>query len=552
VPWITFNNCIRVEAAPGSSILEAARAAGLALETPCGGMGRCGKCGVLIPPEQLSRISGNANTAPDAAPGNGTEPVRTEPVRILACRSIIRGDLEIQIRDYAGENSSLRIAASGPGFSGQNSPFITKRRSGNFTEVYGGGRLLGTEAGGAEEHRYGAAIDIGTTTLVSSLIDLNTGKELAHCSILNPQSAYAQDVISRIFFCRTSQGLETMRRVCVEALREMISRMAGEAGIKTGHIYEAVYSGNTVMLHLALGLDPSPLGQYPYNPRIRGGNHSGAEGLGISPLGLVYIPPLISAYVGADIVSGILVSRLDESRDSRLFIDVGTNGEMVLARKGRLAAAAAAAGPAFEGMNISCGMRAHQGAIESFRIDAEGRPSYQVIGGGEARGICGSGLLDIAGELVRTGLIEPSGRFASPPKGPERKDGKSAYSLSPAVRLTQQDIRQVQLAKGAIRAGLETLLARFGISAGGVDAVEIAGSFGYRLNEKSLINTGLLPPEFEGKVRFVGNTSLSGARAFLLNTGFRKKMEDLAPRVEALDLSRDPRFEERFIQYMDF
>jgi uncharacterized 2Fe-2S/4Fe-4S cluster protein (DUF4445 family) len=554
VPWVTFiNNNLRVEVAPGTSILEAARTAGLVLETPCGGMGRCGKCGVLIPrKEQLAHISGGADTAAGA---------ETEPGRALACRTFIRGDLEVQIRDYAGENGSLQITAAGRGFSGQNSPYITKRRSGNSTEVYGGDRRLGIEAGSTAEHRYGAAIDLGTTTLVCSLIDLNTGKELAHCSALNPQTAYAQDVISRIFFCRTDQGLETLRRICIETLGGMISRMAGEAGIQPEHIYEAVYSGNTVMLHLACGLDPGPLGQYPYKSRIRGGNHTGAEGLGISPFGLVYIPPVVSAYVGADIVSGILVSRLDESRNTTVFIDVGTNGELVLARDGKLAAAAAAAGPAFEGMNIACGMRAHAGAVESFQIDAEGRPAFQVIGGGEARGICGSGLLDIAGELVRTGLIESSGRFAAPknggpraapPKGLGRKDGKSAYYITPTVYLTQQDVRQVQLAKGAIRAGIETLLAHFCISAADVQTVVIAGSFGYHLNEESLINTGLLPPEFGGKVRFAGNTSLSGAAAFLLNTGFRKKMEDLVPRVDAVDLSGDPDFEDRFIRYLDF
>jgi uncharacterized 2Fe-2S/4Fe-4S cluster protein (DUF4445 family) len=556
VPWVTFiNKNIRVEVAPGVSILEAARTAGLVLESPCGGLGICGKCGVKIPrTEQRVHLCspGGAELPPETGP---------EPGLALACRSFIRGDLEVQIRDYAGENSSLQIVSSGGGFSYPLSPYITKRRSGNFTEVYGGDRLLGTEPGGAVDRRYGAAIDIGTTTLVCALIDLNTGKELARSSALNPQTAYGQDVISRIFFCRTAQGLETLRRLCVETLAGMIARMAGEAGIQTGHIYEAVYSGNTAMLHLVCGVDPSPLGQYPYTSQIRGGNHTAAEGLGISPFGLVYIPPLISAYVGADIVSGILVSRLDESRDTTVFIDVGTNGELVLARNGKLAAAATAAGPAFEGMNISCGMRAHRGAIESFHINEEGTPSYQVIGGqaGEALGICGSGLLDMAGELVRTGVIEPSGRFAAPKEDAPapytclgKKDGKSAYYITPAVCLTQQDVRQVQLAKSAIRTGVESLLARFSISAADVDRVLIAGSFGYHLNEKSLLNTGLLPPDFGGKIRFAGNTSLSGAAAFLLNRGFRKKMEDLVSRIDPVDLSRDPRFEDRFVRYLDF
>jgi uncharacterized 2Fe-2S/4Fe-4S cluster protein (DUF4445 family) len=551
VPWITFiNKNIRIEVAPGVSILEAARSAGIPLESPCGARGSCGKCGVRIPrTEQLAHIGsgGGKHTA-----GTGDQ--------VLACRSFIQGDLEVLLRDDAGENRSLQIVAAGSGFSYQKSPYITKRLSGDCTEVYGGDRLLGIEPGGTAEHRYGAAIDIGTTTLVSSLINLNTGEELAHCSALNPQTVYAQDVISRIFFCRTDQGLETLRRVCVETLAGMISQMAGEAGIKTEHIYEVVYSGNTVMLHLACGVDPAPLGQYPYTPRIRGGNHIAAGELGISKFGRIYIPPIVSAYVGADIVSGILISRLDESPGTTVFIDVGTNGELVLARNGKLAAAATAAGPAFEGMNIRCGMRAHRGAIETFHINAEGACSYQVIGGGEARGICGSGLVDIAGELVRTGRIEPGGRFAVPGEEPRsavpryirQKDGKSAYYITATVCLTQQDVRQIQLAKGAIRAGIETLLARFNISAADVDTVEIAGSFGYHLNESSLIHIGLLPPDFGGKVRFAGNTSLSGAAAFLLNTGFRKKMEELVSRIDVPDLAKDPRFESLFVRHLEF
>jgi uncharacterized 2Fe-2S/4Fe-4S cluster protein (DUF4445 family) len=551
-----MNNRIRVEVEPGVSILEAARSAGIVLETPCGGLGICGKCGVTIPRiEQLARVRSGGGKSPGTGAGRG---------EVLACQSFVYGDIDVLLRDYGEENRSLQILAEGGGFSYPISPYITKRLAGDRTEIYGGRRLLGTEPGNTLDNIYGAAIDIGTTTLVSSLIDLTTGKELALCSALNPQTAYAQDVISRIYFCRKDQGMETLRRVLIEALADMISRMAHEAGINAGHIYEAVYSGNTAMLHLACGVDPSPLGQYPYTPEIRGGNHTGAEGLGISGYGLAYIPPVISAYVGADIVSGILVSRLDEAKGTTMFIDVGTNGELVLARNGRLAAAAAAAGPAFEGMNITHGMRAGKGAVESFHINADGVCSYRVIGGGEsgeAAGICGSGLLDMAGELVRTGVIEANGRFAAPEPGAcgsalyerlKRAEGKSAFYINDKVCLTQQDVRQIQLAKGALRTGIEMLLARFNIGAADVDTVEIAGSFGYHLSEESLMNTGLLPPDFRGKVRFAGNTSLSGAAAFLLNTGFREKMEGLATHIHTVDLAKDPQFENLFMRYLSF
>jgi uncharacterized 2Fe-2S/4Fe-4S cluster protein (DUF4445 family) len=214
-------------------------------------------------------------------------------------------------------------------------------------------------------------------------------------------------------------------------------------------------------------------------------------------------------------------------------------------------------------------MRASGGAIESFSIDGDGGCSYQVIGGdadkaglvsgSAAVGICGSGLLDIAGELVRTGVIEASGRFTAPEpdarglyKRLKQREGTYAFYLNDTVCLTQQDIRQIQLAKGAIRAGIETLLAHFSIRAADVDTVEIAGSFGYHLNEESLINTGLLPPDFRGKIRFAGNTSLSGATAFLLNTGFREKMEGLVTRIDTIDLAKDPRFERRFVRHLGF
>jgi uncharacterized 2Fe-2S/4Fe-4S cluster protein (DUF4445 family) len=556
VPWITFiNEKTRIEVKTGGSILEAARSAGLVLETPCGGMGTCGKCGVKIPrPEQLAHISSGGCTRYGTGAGRDF---------VLACQSCIQGDIEVQLRDYAEANRSLRILTAGEDFLYQKAPYISKRLAGDHTEVYGGGRFLGREPGNTRRLMYGAAVDIGTTTLVSALVDLATGEKKAAASRLNPQAVYAQDVLSRIFFCRTDKGLETLHGIFIKTLTAMIAEMAAEAGIGTEHIYELVYSGNTAMLHLACGINPLSLGQYPFTPRIRGGNHVPAGGLGISGFGLAYIPPIISAYVGADIVSGILASRLDELPGTTVFIDVGTNGELVLARNGRLAAASTAAGPAFEGMNISCGMRAGKGALESFHINPAGECSYQVIGGetGEVLGICGSGLLDITGELVRTGIIGASGRFTTEDhdawggalcKRLGTKDGKRAFYITPQVCLTQQDVRQLQLAKGAIRAGIETLLAHFHTNAADVDTVLIAGSFGYHLNEESLINTGLLPPAFRGKVKFAGNTSLSGAAAFLLNAGFREKMAGLVKTVDTVDLAQDPGFEDFFIRYLDF
>jgi uncharacterized 2Fe-2S/4Fe-4S cluster protein (DUF4445 family) len=547
ISFITEGREVVVE--KGLSILEGARAAGVVIESPCGALGTCGKCKVKIPNlEDLQRLHHRGTRElPEAETHEGY---------VLACQTEVLDDVSVVVKDYAEENKSLRILAGGSSFDYELLPFITKRTEGSHTAVYGGGELLGTEDGDTRDARYGLAVDIGTTTLVAALVDLSTGKELASDSVLNPQSRYAQDVLSRIHFASNAEGLETLRKSLNETLHAMIGAAARQAGIRREHIYEAVFSGNTTMLHLACGEDPRSLGQYPYTPRLWGHGHVPAEGLGLSAFAEVYLPPIISAYVGADITSGILASRLSEAEGTTLFIDVGTNGEIVLARNGELAASSTAAGPAFEGMNISCGMRASAGSIEAFHINEDGSHSFKVIGSGKAVGICGSGLLDISGELARTGIIGTNGRFTAP-DGPLRKhlrekDGKKAFFITDEVYLSQKDVRQIQLAKGAIRTGIEMLLSRFNIAAPQVDSVRIAGSFGYHLCETSLLNTGLLPRAFAGKVSFAGNTSMSGAAAFLLNTGFREKMKKLVKRIDKVELAGDPAFEKTFIRNLGF
>jgi uncharacterized 2Fe-2S/4Fe-4S cluster protein (DUF4445 family) len=283
---------------------------------------------------------------------------------------------------------------------------------------------------------------------------------------------------------------------------------------------------------------------------------------------------VISAWVGADITSGILAAELEHKSGLTLFVDIGTNGEMALARDGRLVATSTAAGPAFEGMNISCGMRASAGAIEAFNIGEDGSVSFKLIGEGGAEqaegapeplgvpeGICGSGLLDIAGELVRTGVIDKRGRLLQPKDGAypakladrmRQADGKPAFFITDRVYIGQKDVRQIQLAKGAIRCGIELLLARFGNCPDDVDSVIIAGSFGYHLNEKSLVNIGLLPEQFAGKASFAGNTSLGGAAALLMSTPLRERIKETAAKVEKIELAQDAGFQDAFIKYMGF
>ncbi|MDR1253276.1 MAG: ASKHA domain-containing protein [Treponema sp.] len=549
-----------VQVTRGVTILDAARQAGVIIESPCNAAGSCGKCMVKIPCPQHRGLVTTLTTT-HAVP----EDEQKEGC-VLACQSIITGDIEVETRDYADENQSMRILVQGRSFEYDRRPYVRKRpkteQGKTETEVYAGEAVIGIEKGDTSKDVYAIALDIGTTTLVAALIDVQSGEQLDVASELNPQTAYAQDVLSRIHFASKDEGLQTLFTVFIDCLNKMIEAMTSRVKISRAHIYEIVFSGNTAMLHLATKTNPYPLGQYPYTPAISGGQCMPARELGIavSSFGFVYLPPLISAYVGADISSGILVSRLDRAEGRILFIDIGTNGEMVLAAGGKIAASSTAAGPAFEGMNISCGMRASRGAIDSFSIHG-GEVSFTVIGGAEATGICGSGLLDIAAELAAAGVIAPNGRFVQPENGayaPELKDRmrdrdeKKAFFITRDVFLAQKDIRQIQLAKSAIRTGIELLLAHFNLSPRDITAVEIAGSFGYHLKEQSLLAIGLLPEEFAGRIYFSGNTSLSGAAAFLLNSDFMDSMRNLVKRIDTVELAGHENFDRIFVRHMAF
>lgn len=538
----------------GETILEAARKSGVVIEAPCNAAGTCGKCKVkVVKLNEASIVSREGR--------HHLKPSESEAGYVLACQAQVFSDIEVITENSASQNKTLKIISEGKRFSYSITSLISKHFDGEKTKVLAGGSILGEEPGNTSLQVYGLSIDIGTTTLVMSLLNLLTGVEITSVSALNPQSLQAQDVLTRIKFASTSEGLEIMYRSITEELNRMIGIAAKEANIDPQNIYEVVYSGNTAMLHLACNINPESLGKYPYKSQICGGNNILASGLDISPFGLIYLPPVISAYVGPDITSGILAAQLYKNKGITLFIDIGTNGEMIIAKNGRLTATSTAAGPAFEGMNITYGMRAGNGALEYFEIKDGGSIATRTIGDAAAVGICGSGLLDIVGELVKAKVIDANGRFVAPEKGEYCeslkkqmviKDGKLSFEAAPQVFLTPKDIREVQLAKGAIRAGIEILLQSLDIKAEEVDRVEIAGSFGYHLREESLLNIGLLPKSFKGKVSFVGNTSKTGGEAFLLNTELRALMNNLVKEVEAIELANQKDFDKVFVKALSF
>jgi len=552
MPTVTFTGYGIAEVPNGATILEAARLAGVVIESPCGGAGVCGKCKVRVDLRDIRNAESPANRfLPETERAQGY---------VLSCEAKILGNITVFLGNQE-DNASLQILSGGKEAEHSLNPYITKRYDADSgtTQVYGGETLLLRETGNTASSSYGLSLDIGTTTLVLTLVNLNSGEELGSVSALNPQAVYAQDVLSRIKFASEGDGLRQMQDVLTTEVNRMTDELASRYGIDTRNIYETVYSGNTCMLHLAVGASPISLGKYPYTPAIRGGQEIPAEtlGLNISKHGLVYLPPIISPYVGADITSGLLAVSLFERRGVTLFIDIGTNGEMALGVDGKVFAASTAAGPAFEGMNISCGMRAGAGAIERVEI-SDGKITTKIIGGGAPAGICGSGLIDAAGEFVVNGIVGKNGRF-SPPENTafpsafiKTDDGKNAFRLADGVYLTQNDIRQIQLAKGAVRAGIEFLMKEHGTKPEDVDSVLIAGSFGYHLRAESLINIGLLQKEFDGKIEFVGNTSGTGGKAFLLDSWHRKEMEEKVKTISALELANMPDFERLFVKCLNF
>jgi len=536
-----------------TNLLEAARKEGVYIPAPCDGTGTCGKCRVKISADQR----GNYKEAPHR---HLTQAEYAEGW-VLACQCIVFGDLEIKLEQHTDEG--LKILSDGQAVNVNLEPWITKYfdASSAKTIVNAGEELIATEPGDTSQTLYGVAVDIGTTTLVVALIDLLDGREITFASGLNPQARHAQDVLSRIKLGSTPKGLRLLYDELISELNNLIYEVAANAHILASNIYEAVFSGNTTMLHLATGTNPVSLGKYPYETALECGEQIKAAniGLAINPKGQVYLPPIISAYVGADITSGILAVNLANQKGITLFVDIGTNGEMVLSVNGQLTATSTAAGPAFEGMNITCGMRASRGAIELVSLSGDDI-EIRTIANAPPIGLCGSGLLDVVGELAANGGVDKNGRFQTSSKPPDFAwkdkfdllEDKPVFRIAGPVYLSQKDVRQVQLAKAAVRAGIEIMLRANNLTAHLVDRVLIAGSFGFHLRTVSLINLGLLPREFNDRVEYVGNTSKSGAHAFLLNYHLRDELKQLVQKVNVLELGNDPAFEKTFVQALSF
>lgn len=404
-----------------------------------------------------------------------------------------------------------------------------------------GGVSVGTEPDGSNAHVL--AIDIGTTTVVAYLLDGTTGALVAQSSTLNPQTAFGADVISRIQYVMKTGSTEL--RDCIrQALARLAEETASKAGLSVKEITLATVVGNTAMHHLFLGIDPKPLTTPPYMPNVYEALELPAAGiLPIAENGILRVLPNIAGFVGADTVGCLTAVRFDERERLTLMIDIGTNGEMVLGNRTRRIACSTAAGPAFEGAKISMGMRGAPGAIDHVTLNEDGTLNWHVIGEEKAIGLCGSGLLDLIACLLNNGQINATGRM---------KGTKEIRVGDTDVVLTQKDVREVQLAKSAIRAGIELMAEQLGVAIEDIQDVFLAGAFGSYMNPASACRIGMIPPVLESKIQAIGNAAGEGAKLAALNKADFDYTRRLGAETEFLELASLPEFQTRYISLLNF
>ena len=598
-----------IEVEEGTTILDAAQSSDIPIpvETVCGGRGICGTCRVLIrnvevpPPnphdrrllseQQLASGWRLACQHPVTDGAVCSHPLGARAVRTVESAGLGRIRLEPNVqkvfvrprapslRDQSADWSRIQneLAAVADDVDPTLEALtrlsaIGEEVTDGVTIVIAGSRAVSIEPGDTTDSAYGFAFDIGTTTVVGALMDLISGQEVAVASDLNGQHVYGADVISRMSV--SSRGPEYVGRLhqaVMETVSGIIDRCLESSGVAPERVYELTFVGNTVMEHLLLGIDPSRIAYAPFVPTsVDATTTTAAElGLRVLPSAPVWVAPCVASYVGGDIVGVMLSAGLGRRRGNILAIDIGTNGETVVCKDRVLYAAAAAAGPAFEGAEIRQGMRAAPGAIERVRVN-QNDVEIEVIDGGRPEGICGSGLVDAVAELLRVGVVLPAGRLRGGDEIAQEvpgladrliaDDGGEAFVLAGdpndperAVRLHAQDIRQLQLAKGSIRCAADILLEQAGLQPEELDEVILAGAFGSYIDPANALAIGLLPEAIPvEKVRSVGNAAGHGSRMCLLSLSSRVRAIELPAQVNYVELSAVPGFQEAFAISMAF
>ncbi len=516
----------------GLSLLEALRINGYDIYAPCGGRGTCNKCTVEVGGEGTV-ISCNYYPDKDIEvilPGRDEEQILTNQTEFL--------------HDLPMDADIFPVSAVPAVPANSDTPSAPARDSKGVQAGAAASESIGTPSpiapGGSHVmNPFGVAVDLGTTTVALYFLDLVTGRTEKISSFLNPQRAYGADVISRINYCQlNSGGLNELQQSIVTHFNREMEMFAAGHNISTESIVRVVFAGNTTMLHLLLGEDPVPIAQAPFTPRfittqLRRGRETGLK---VNSKAEVITLPCVSAFVGADIVAGL--SALNVRSRRYLFVDIGTNGEIALVTEEGIDACAAAAGPAFEGANITCGMSARNGAVSSFT----GPGRYRVIGNGRPAGICGSGIIDAAAYLVENGVVDETGYMS----------GDFSISGDGRVYVNQKDVREIQLAKSAIYSGMKSLLNRRGLTFSDMDALYLAGGFGNYISIRSALRIGLLPSELEGRIFPVGNSAGIGALLYLKSKQFAGWTGETALRTNYIELSNDDNFTVEFAMNMNF
>ena len=585
-----------VDVERGTVLRDALQSARILLDYPCGGKGSCRQCRVKVDPSPAAGAEGLKDELREAGYRLACRLPVTEDCTVTipesrssrqAWKTGLRGQdvdvklpslsvkrlqlplpvpsLEDQRADWERLSSALQergISAEVPdNGSFERTSLLLREADWNVEAVCEEENLvcLRPRAG---ERLLGFAVDLGTTTVDLALVDLESGERIARSAFLNGQVSFGADVISRAQSFHDERG--PVREAALRTIGEGALEMLREAGLEPRSVVKTVVVGNPIMIHILNGIDPYQLTHVPYVPVTAGSVRSTPRDFGwaFQHDGYVETLPLISAYVGADTIGMIVALELEKEQATTLSIDIGTNGEMVLARHGKMLATSTAAGPAFEGAQISCGMRALEGAVTDVEISTGGVVSVQVVGGGAARGICGTGLVAGVAELLNRGVVDATGRIADPSEVEEPAVRERIFTLGSepafaltedqAVYLSQNDIRKLQLAKGAVRTGIETLLEKSSLSAESLDSLRLAGNFGAGLDAAAAMRIGLIPPMDLDKVQVVGNAALRGAVMVLLSRERWRSAQSASRKVRFLELGGTPEFQNRFMESMMF
>ena len=607
--------------APGTTILKAAHAGGVDITATCGGRGRCTSCRVKFlvgsppPPTIMDEVQlgddlvregyrlacqcvlHSAVTVQPAPPLDersfqilGAGPGVRQLGRVSLDSGIAKQVVKVTLpREEHHQTSDLEQLLAAVGLSTADvAPAVlqglpsalrddpagvtvtTFVEGGAASEPVARQRILTVERGDTALMKFGLAIDVGTTSVVTTLVELESGEQLASVSSLNPQTVFGGDLMSRIAFAQFNPGnLRKLHTRIVELLNQHIEQICRESGVLAKWIYKVVVVGNTCMHHILLGIDPSHVGLAPYAPVMRHPVTLSARELflKVAPEARVCFLPLVAGFVGADAVGVALATRIYDSPEIRIAVDIGTNGEVLLGSRERLWACSAPAGPALEGAQIRHGMRGALGAIDRVTVDDD--IHVHTIGQVDALGICGSGIIDLlAGLLDRgvidwTGLIQVDARDALPPRLAERVvmrgEERQVIVLRPGeagarqeIVLTQDDVRQVQLAKGAIASGVMMLQHVAGVPAEAVSELMLAGGFGNYVSVESALRIGLIPPLPRERIRYVGNAASLGAQLCLVSETERARAATVAARIEHVSLAAHPDFEGIFVDCMNF